>query len=157
MTRLSYTDRTHAGIEDVWAVLIDHAAMSSWLSRTWRSRLVRRGTPAPNGVGAVRGILTLGGPVQEEIVAYDEPHHVSYRMVKGAPVIRHYRGEVALSETESGTRVVWTLTFEAWPSWLEPVISRVVHIATAGCAHDLVRAAEKGITDVGSGPAKSAE
>ena len=74
--------------------------MSSWLSRTWRSRLIRPGHTSTKGIGATRSLLTLGGLVHEEVVTFDEPLHLGYKMVMGAPVVRNYRGDVVLSETD---------------------------------------------------------
>lgn len=143
MTHIRYTGRARAGAADVWAVLADHAAMSGWLSRTWRSRLVRPGTTSTNGVGAIRSVLTLGGPVQEEVLTFDEPRHLGYRMVQGAPVIHDYRGDIVLSEDGDGTAIVWTFSFNASPRWLEPMVTWLVRAATKNCAVDLVRASER--------------
>ena len=143
MTELHYTDRTATDISTVWAVLTDHANMSSWLSRTWRSRLVRPGDSTPDGVGAVRAVLTLGGPVREEIDEFDVPHHLGYRMVFGAPVLTHYRGDVKLATDRAGTVIDWTFTFDPRPSWLSPLVTWIVHTATSSCARDLGRASER--------------
>ncbi len=37
------------------------------------STLEREGTPAPNGVGAIRVLALAGPPIREEVTAYEPP------------------------------------------------------------------------------------
>jgi hypothetical protein len=94
-----------------------------------RSTLDREGTPAPNGVGAVRRLEALGPAIVEEIIEYQRPTGYAYKMVSGAPV-RDHVGTVALREVGTGTEVSWHL--RSTPKipgldWLlSPVLKRVI-------------------------------
>lgn len=133
---------TSAPVERVWALLADHAEYSSW-SILATSRLVEPGRPAPNGVGAVRffGFGRIGS--LEEVVAFEPPHRLAYRIVGGLP-IASYRAEVRLTPMDTGTRIEWTGGVARGP---KPV-RRVVTAALAGVpkrlARDLGRAAARG-------------
>ena len=141
MSLLHYHAHTEAPREVVWDVLADHAGMSRWMSRVWRSRLLRRGDDAPNGLGAIRAVITLAGPVHERIVAFEPPQHLEYRMEPEHPLVRDYRGAVELTRMDSrGTDIHWTVSFRARRSWLEPVIRPLVRLNTKRFASDLSRA-----------------
>jgi len=103
---------TSAPPERVYDVLADVAAFREWAPLFRYAELIRPGTPDPLGAGAVRRL----GPVKratvdEEIVEARPPHYQRYIGVRGFPVAQ-YRGEIRLSPVESGTQLLWTVTFE---------------------------------------------
>ncbi len=95
--------------ESVWEVYADHRGWERWAG-VKEVVLRREGEPAPNGVGASRVIRARGMAVEEEIVAFDPPRRMSYRLIAGAP-IRDHLGEVLLEGTEGGTLVTWRVSF----------------------------------------------
>ena len=129
MTEFTLTRTTTAPIETVFDALTDHRAIADYVWAVRRSTLDREGTPAPNGVGAVRRLEALGPAIVEEIIEYQRPTGYAYKMVSGAPV-RDHVGTVALREVGTGTEVSWHL--RSTPKipgldWLlSPVLKRVI-------------------------------
>jgi uncharacterized protein YndB with AHSA1/START domain len=129
MTEFTLTRTTTAPIETVFDALTDHRAIADYVWAVRRSTLDREGTPAPNGVGAVRRLEALGPAIVEEIIEYQRPTGYAYKMVSGAPV-RDHVGTVALREVGTGTEVSWHL--QSTPKipgldWLlSPVLKRVI-------------------------------
>jgi uncharacterized protein YndB with AHSA1/START domain len=129
MTEFTLTRTTTASIETVFDALTDHRAIADYVWAVRRSTLDREGTPAPNGVGAVRRLEALGPAIVEEIIEYQRPTGYAYKMISGAPV-RDHVGTVALREVGTGTEVSWHL--RSTPKipgldWLlSPVLKRVI-------------------------------
>jgi len=105
--------RSTASVEQVWPLLGEAARWREWSFLT-RSELIREGTPDPDGVGAVRHFTRYGIGSREEVLVWDAPHHLGYRILSGFPV-RNYRADVTLEETGTGTRIEWSGSFE--PKW----------------------------------------
>jgi uncharacterized protein YndB with AHSA1/START domain len=129
MTEFTLTRTTTAPIETVFDALTDHRAIADYVWAVRRSTLDREGTPAPNGVGAVRRLEALGPPIVEEIIEYQRPTGYAYKMVSGAPV-RDHVGTVSLREVGTGTEVRWHLRSRPkipGLDWLlSPVLKRVI-------------------------------
>jgi len=105
--------RSDAPVEDVWPLLGEAARWRDWSFLT-ASGLERTGSPEPDGVGAVRAFSRYGVGSREEVVAWDPPHHLAYRILSGFPV-RDYRADVTLEAAGDGTRIEWA---GAWsPKW----------------------------------------
>lgn len=129
--------------EAVWEVLSDHAGMARWAGGIFRSRRVSSGAPEPDGAGAVRALLTVGGPVREEIVAFERPVVLTYRAVSGLPTVRDYLGEVELSPTpDGGTRIRWRTSFRV-PPLVGAVTAFLVARGTRTLARDLAAEADR--------------
>jgi len=120
---------TTAPIEAVFDSLTDHRGIADYVKAARRSTLDREGTPAPNGVGAVRRIEAVGPAFVEEIIDYERPTRYAYTMVSGAPV-RDHVGTVTLRPVGSGTEVSWHLRSQPkipGLDWLfKPVMKRVI-------------------------------
>ncbi|HEY1843184.1 MAG TPA: SRPBCC family protein [Mycobacterium sp.] len=129
MIEFTLTRATTAPIETVFDALTNHRGIANYVRAARRSTLDREGTPAPNGVGAIRRIEAFGPPIVEEIIDYQRPSRYAYKMVSGAPV-RDHVGTVELREAGSGTEVSWHL--RSTPKipgldWLlKPVLKRVI-------------------------------
>jgi hypothetical protein len=114
--RLSYRvgATTSAPVDAVWPLLAEARRWRDWsfLSRTG---LEREGAPSPDGVGAVRRFTRFGIGSREEVVAWDPPRHLAYRILSGFPV-RNYRADITLEPDGTGTRIDWVGTFDPrWP------------------------------------------
>jgi uncharacterized protein YndB with AHSA1/START domain len=129
MINFTLTRTSTAPIEIVFDAMTDHRAIADCVWAVRRSTLDREGTPAPNGVGAIRRIETVGPPIVEEIIDYQRPIRYAYKMLSGAPV-RDHVGTVELREAGTGTEVRWHL--RSTPKvpgldWLlQPVLKRVI-------------------------------
>jgi Polyketide cyclase / dehydrase and lipid transport len=108
MIEFTVTRTTTASIDLVFDTMTDHRRLADhvWMFR--RSTLDREGTPAPNGVGAIRRLTAIGPPFIEEIVAYERPTRWAYTVLSGAP-IRDHLGTIDLREISTGTEVSWHL------------------------------------------------
>lgn len=126
--------------ETVFEVFVDHRGYSA-ITPLRRSELEREGDPAPNGVGAIRVLRSVGPPLREEVLTYEEPHRFSYKLLSGAPLKDHV-GTVELTAQGSGTRVVYAV--RTMPT--VPVVGPVV-----------VAVAKQGVKQLLNGIAKEAE
>jgi uncharacterized protein YndB with AHSA1/START domain len=129
MTEFTLTRTTTAPIEAVFDTLTDHRGIANYVKAARRSTLDREGTPAPNGVGALRRIEAVGPAIVEEIIDYERPTRYAYKMVSGAPV-RDHVGTVTLRQTGTGTEVSWHLRSKpklpGLDFLLKPVLKRVI-------------------------------
>jgi uncharacterized protein YndB with AHSA1/START domain len=103
-----------APIDVVFDVLTDHRAYAEF-SPLRKVELVQTGLPAPNGVGAIRALHTIGPPIKEQVTEYERPTRFVYKLVAGAPV-RDHVGTVELSAEGTSTRMVYRVeTFPKLP------------------------------------------
>jgi uncharacterized protein YndB with AHSA1/START domain len=99
--------RIAAPPEVVFDVLTNHRGYAD-ITRLRGSELEREGDPAPDGVGAIRVIRSVGPPLREEVVAYRRPERFSYTVLSGAP-IRDHMGTAELTPDGDGTRIVYAV------------------------------------------------
>jgi hypothetical protein len=97
--------------EVVWQHLVDHAGMGDWC--LFNGSVLREGDQAVNGPGCLRELTAPGMRITEEIVAWYEGHHYTYRLRTGAP-FRWHRGDVFVEDVYGRTRVRWAIRFESW-------------------------------------------
>jgi len=130
------TAHTDAPATTVWPILADTNGWPSW-SPNDHAELERAGTPIADGVGAIRVLHTGRIVVREEIVVFDAPERLEYRLLSGLPV-RDYQATVTLAPDGSGTRIEWSASFRsAVPGlgWvLRPALRRVVQAFASALA-----------------------
>jgi len=122
MYRIQIEEILDMDIGLVFERLTDHANYDRFPGVD-QSELLRTGQPNPNGVGACRKIKA--GPITfvEDIVGYDPPNLLEYRVVKSSPIqIDHRLGIVKLVKQGNQTKVNWVSEFEI-PL---PIIGRIV-------------------------------
>ena len=107
MASFTFVRQVAAPPETVFDVLTDHRGYAD-ITSVRRSELEREGEPAPNGVGAIRALHSVGPPLREEVVSYERPSRFSYKVVSGIPV-RDHLGTVLLTPEGSGTRVTYAV------------------------------------------------
>ncbi|MEX2107013.1 MAG: SRPBCC family protein [Solirubrobacterales bacterium] len=107
MASFTFQREIAAPPETVFDVLTDHRRYAE-ITRVRKSVLEREGDPAPNGVGAIRVLSSVGAPLREEVIAYESPSRFSYKVLSGAPV-RDHVGTVELIPTGDGTRMVYAV------------------------------------------------
>lgn len=99
--------RISAPPEVVFDVLTNHRGYAD-ITRVRKVDLEREGDPAPDGVGAIRVLRTVGPPLREEIVAFERPSRFSYTVLSGAPM-RDHIGNADLYPDDGGTRIVYAV------------------------------------------------
>jgi uncharacterized protein YndB with AHSA1/START domain len=96
----------------VFDAYTDHASWSEWAG-VGAARLLREGVAARDGVGCVRVLGSGLAAVHEEVLSYEPPKRMTYRIVKGMALIRDHFGEVDFEPCEGGTLVTWRCRFES--------------------------------------------
>ncbi len=96
-----------ASPEVVFDVLTDHRGYAE-ITPMRKVELEREGEPAPNGVGAIRVLRSVGPPLREEVIGFERPGRFSYRLLSGAPV-RDHVGTVSLEPAGAGTKVTYAV------------------------------------------------
>ena len=94
----------------MWNRYTDHVGWTDWAG-LGKVRLEREGVPPPNGVGAVRLISNLGIRVAEEVVSFEPPRRMTYRVVRGPVPMQDHLGEVTFAPHPSGTLITWRCQF----------------------------------------------
>ena len=112
MQRVEVQQRIAAPIETVWDRYTDHVSWTDWAG-LGRVRLAREGVPPPNGVGCVREISSAGVAVYEEVLSFERPHRMTYRVVRGGLPIRDHLGEVSFEPCDGATLVTWRCQFNS--------------------------------------------
>lgn len=107
MASFTFLRHVAAPPETVFDVLTNHRGYAD-ITPVRKSKLEREGVPAPNGVGAVRVLSSVGPPLREEVIAYEPPSRFSYKMLSGAPV-RDHVGTVELTPEGDGTKVTYAV------------------------------------------------
>jgi uncharacterized protein YndB with AHSA1/START domain len=143
MIEFTLTQTSSAPIEKVFDALTDHRRFASYVWPLRRSTLDREGTPAPNGVGAVRRLEMVGPPLLEEIIDYQRPTRYAYKLVSGAPV-RDHVGTIELRETGTGTEVSWHLRSTPKIPGVGGLLSPVLKWALGDLLKGGIKAAEGG-------------
>ena len=93
----------------VWELLANHRGWADWAGV--REVVLRQeGDPPPNGLGAIRVLRLRGLALEEEILGFDPPKRMSYRLSAGLP-IRDHAGEIELEPAGDGTALRWTVRF----------------------------------------------
>jgi uncharacterized protein YndB with AHSA1/START domain len=120
-----------APIETVWELLSTVSTWPTW-SRHKLARLERKGSPTPDGVGAIRVLgINPSRPEKvnrEEVVAFDAPTHLGYSLLSGQP-LDDYRSDVELTALPGGgTRITWESRFgtHGATGWLWALVVRWV-------------------------------
>jgi SAM-dependent methyltransferase/uncharacterized protein YndB with AHSA1/START domain len=138
MQQVDVMRRFDAPPEQVWKIYTDHAGWSSWAG-LGRARLATEGHPDRNGVGAVRCFTNAGISVYEEVLSFEPPKRMTYRVVRGGiPIMTNHLGEVRLEPDGAGTRLTWRCRFDSSVPGLGPpmrwMVTRLFRRALEGLA-----------------------
>lgn len=107
MASFTFVREMKAPPEAVFEVLTDHRGYAD-ITPVRKVEMEREGDPAPNGVGAIRVLRSVGPPLREEVIAYESPSRFSYKLLSGLPV-RDHVGTVELTPQGAGTKVVYAV------------------------------------------------
>jgi uncharacterized protein YndB with AHSA1/START domain len=137
------TARSAAPPDRVFSALADAPGWPQWAGPLIRRcGFEREGTPAPGGIGAIRraGVPPVWG--REEVVRYEPPHRYSYVLRSGLPV-RDYRADVTLTESGSGTDIVWRGGFSQVPPGMGAPLRAFLKLTVGRLARGLASYAER--------------
>ena len=128
----------------IYDLLADAAAWRRWAAPLVSySELIRQGTPDPLGAGAIRRIGGLKVVrADEEILEARPPHYQRYTAVRGLPA-SNYCGEVQLDEVETGTKLIWTGTFEPRIPGTGWLLAALLRLAIGMIANRAIAVAEQ--------------
>ena len=126
----------------VFALLADVTTWTRWAAFD-ESGLEREGSPAPNGVGAVRRFRLGRTRSREEVVVFEPDRHLAYTVLSGVPV-KGYRADVTLAPcADGGTDITWHAEFRPALPGLGGVIRRRLGAFITQTAAQLAAAAEQ--------------
>lgn len=112
MQTIDITETIALPIDQAFELLADHANYDRFPGIT-RSELLKKGGPAPNGVGALRRVGLGDVVLDEEITEFQPPERLAYRVIASKPVkVEHEGGVIELTEVPEGTRIRWRSTFK---------------------------------------------
>jgi len=103
------TVQVAADADAVWNILSDHRGMPRWFPLD-SVTLEREGEPAPNGVGAERVMIGKGMNLREQVIAWDAPRSLRYRLLAGAPISCH-QGGAEVRPVDGGCEVTWRIRY----------------------------------------------
>jgi uncharacterized protein YndB with AHSA1/START domain len=124
--------------EQVFAAYTDHASWAEWAG-LGPARIAREGVPAPNGVGCVRVLGPRLVAAKEEILSFEPPKRMTYRIVGGLPLLRDHFGEVDFSPDAGGTLVVWRCRFASRIPGLGGLLRRMIERTFSGALEGLAK------------------
>jgi len=139
---------TRAPVDVVWPLVGEARRWREWSFLT-STGLQHEASPVPDGVGAVRKFSRFGVGSREEVVAWDPPGHLAYRILSGFPV-RNYRADVTLTPDGTGTRIEWAGAYDPkWPGTAR-ILAKVLPAMMQRFADDLAAHADGLAADASS-------
>ena len=131
----------------VFDVLTDHRRYAE-ITPLRKSVLEREGEPAPNGVGAIRVLSSVGPPLREEVIAFEPSSRFSYKLLSGAPV-RDHVGTVLLEPAAAGTKVTYALRTTPTVPVVGDAVVGVTKLAIKSLFNGIVAESERRAAAVG--------
>ncbi|MDQ2631260.1 MAG: SRPBCC family protein [Actinomycetota bacterium] len=110
MHTLTVTRTIPAPIDQVFEAYTDHEKLAQ-VPGVRSCKVTRHGDTEKNGLGAVRQLDCGAIWLEEEIVGFDRPHRMEYRITRSRPSADHEFGRVDFVETPAGTKVTWATRF----------------------------------------------
>ncbi len=83
------------------------------------------GTTEKNGLGAIREVNAGGAWFEEEIVEFERPRVLGYRILRSRPPLEHQLGRITLADVPGGVEVTWVSTFRVRVPLLSGVATAV--------------------------------
>lgn len=142
MIDFALTRTTTAPLEAVFDAASDHRSTATYTWAIRRSTLDREGTPAPNGVGALRRLASYGTTFVEEIVTYDRPARLAYSVRSGIPLQDHL-GTIDVRRVGAATEVSWHVRATSKLPGIEWLLTPASKLLIGGWLDGILAAAER--------------
>jgi hypothetical protein len=111
MQTIDVNTHIHVPIERAWDLFSDYDGYTR-LKGIGKAKLLEEGRDERNGVGAVRMVRALGITFVEDIVTFDAPHRLEYRVKKSTVPIQHEIGTMDFTTCGTATDVHWVSRFD---------------------------------------------
>jgi uncharacterized protein YndB with AHSA1/START domain len=131
-----------APIDRVWNIVADHRGMPKWFPLETVT-LEREGWPLPNGVGAERVMRGPKTNLREQVVEWNAPSSLDYRLLEGAPISCHH-GRVDLKPVAGGTELTWKIRYRAKIPGTSGIVRRAMDGLLGDALPRLKKLAESG-------------
>ena len=125
MQTIDVNTHIHAPIERVWGLFSDYEGYTI-LKGVSKARLLEEGQDERNGVGAVREVRVLGVTFIEDIVTFDGPNRLEYRVRKSTVPIRHEIGTMDFTTCGDATDVRWVSRFDLNVPLIGPILAPIL-------------------------------
>jgi uncharacterized protein YndB with AHSA1/START domain len=113
-----------AAPQDVWDVLADFGALSTWVDRVDHSSIMTHGVDGP--VGTARRVQIGRNTLVERIVEFDPPHTLGYD-IEGLPKrLRRVNNRWSMRPSGNSTVVTLTTTVEIGSGRIRQLAERVL-------------------------------
>jgi uncharacterized protein YndB with AHSA1/START domain len=136
------TVRISASVDQVWGILTDHRGMPRWFPLD-SVTLQRDGVPAPNGVGAERVMRGPKTTMREQVIGWEAPRSLRYRLLEGAPITCH-QGEVSLRPVPGGSELTWKIRYRPRFPGTSGIVRRAIEKLLDGALPRLKTLVERG-------------
>ncbi len=110
-----------ASPEKVWDAYTDHSGWSGWAGLQ-HSALETEGREDRNGTGAVRSLGSYGLNAYEEILEFEPPKRMTYRVIRGGLPMKDHFVEVLFKRVGEATEVTWRCRFNSRVPFLGPLM-----------------------------------
>ncbi len=101
----------HSPIERVWELISNHEGYPEVFEGVTSCKLLKEGKDDRNGVGATREVLIGRVRFVENIVVFDPPRRLEYRVIECSVPLDHELGRIDLIPRGEGTELHWVTTF----------------------------------------------
>lgn len=134
--------------ERVWELLIGDT-LNAGFSLLGQSGLVSPGGTEKYGVGAIRRVSGLLLSLDEEIIYFDPPRQMDFRIVRSSLPLDHRFGTVRLQPQDGkSTRLIWESRFEVnvplAGGMLASTLGALMHQTYSSILGNIKTAAERG-------------
>jgi len=112
MNKVEVSRVINAPAAEVFAAISNHEGYARFAGVD-KAELLRHGETAKNGLGAVRRLKLGAITVDEEILSFESPNLMEYRIIAMRPkLFNHILGRVELVENGGKTTVTWSSEYE---------------------------------------------
>ena len=116
-----------ASPEDVWSVLADYSAISTWAPEVDHSCLLTRAdVELGAGVGLTRRIQTGRMTLLERVAVWESPTTLAYDITGLPPIVRSVRNRWDIVSTGAGVVVTLTSSIDVGPRPPAQLVARIV-------------------------------
>ncbi len=132
----------HAPIERVWELFSDHEGYIRFKGVSL-AKLLEPGRKERNGVGAVREVHALGVKFVEDILVFEPPRRLDYKVVKCNTPLEHEIGRMDMIQRGEGTEVHWITRFRVKVPLVGGLLSNWARMYTRDKFYDLLLEAKE--------------